>query len=98
MKDPEVKIRSEAMYYAVIRGGSSMIPEAVTIANSDPDDAIRKRAVQAIGRLAPEASVAPLLQLARTAQNAVVRKEAVSILSTSKDPRAMAYMDELLKK
>jgi HEAT repeat protein len=97
-KDPEVKVRSEAVYYTVLRGGAPTIPEAVRIAGSDPDDSVRKRAVTAIGRLAPDVSTAPLIQLARTSTNAVVRKEAVSLLSTSKDPRAMAFMDELLKR
>ena len=98
MKDPEAKVRSEAVYYTVLRGGAPTIPEAVSIAGSDPDDSVRKRAVTAIGRLAPDVSTAPLIQLARTSTNAVVRKEAVSLLSTSKDPRAMAFMDELLKR
>ena len=98
MKDPEAKVRSEAVYYTVIRGGAPTIPEAVSIAGSDPDDTVRKRAVTAIGRLAPDVSTAPLIQLARTSTNATVRKEAVSVLSTSKDPRAMAFMDELLKR
>ena len=98
MKDPEAKIRSEAVYYTVLRGGAPTIPEAVSIAGSDPDDSVRKRAVTAIGRLAPDVSTAPLIQLARTSTNAVVRKEAVNVLSTSKDPRAMAFMDELLKR
>ena len=97
-KDPEPKVRSEAVYYTIMRGGGPAIPEAVKIAESDADDSVRKRAVSAIGRLAPEISTAPLIQLARTSPNTVVRKEAVSILSTSKDPRAMAFMDELLKR
>jgi hypothetical protein len=97
-KDPEAKVRSEAVYYTVLRGGAAAIPEAVRIAGSDPDDSVRRRAVTAIGRLAPDVSTAPLIQLARTSTNAAVRKEAVSVLSTSKDPRAMAFMDELLKR
>jgi hypothetical protein len=97
-KDPEVRIRSEAVYYTVLRGGAAAIPEAIQIAGSDPDDTVRKRAVTAIGRLSPDVSTVPLIQLARTSTNAVVRKEAVSVLSTSKDSRAMAFMDELLKR
>lgn len=97
-KDPEAKVRSEAVYYTVLRGGAPTIPEALKIAASDPDDSVRRRAVTAIGRLSPDVSIAPLIQLARTSTNAVVRKEAVSVLSTSKDPRAMAFMDELLKR
>ena len=98
IKDPEPKVRSEAVYYSVLRGGAAAIPEAVSIAGSDPVDSVRQRAVAAIGRLAPEVGTSPLLQLARTSQNAAVRKEAVKVLSTSKDPRAIAFMDEILKK
>ena len=98
MKDADARVRAEAVYYTVIRAGAPAIPEALKIAESDVDDAVRKRAITAIGRLAPEVSTAPLIQAARTSQSAAVRKEAVSVLSTSKDPRAMALMDEILKR
>jgi len=97
-KDPEAKVRSEAVYYFVLRGGAAVVPEALKFVSSDADESIRKRAVTAIGRLPADASTAPLLQIARTSDNAAVKKEAVSILSQSKDPRAIAYIDEILKK
>jgi len=96
--DADAKIRSEAAYYFVQRGGATVIPEAVKLATSDPDDGVRKRMISSIGRLPGDAGVTALLQLARTSDNAVVRKEAVSALSQSKDARAIAFMEEILKK
>ena len=96
--DADAKIRSEAAYYFVQRGGATVIPEAVKLGTSDPDDAVRRRTISSIGRLPGDAGVTALLQLARTSDNTVVRKEAVSALSQSKDARAIAFMEEILKK
>jgi hypothetical protein len=38
-----------------------------------------------------------LIQLARTSKDPEVKKQAVSLLSQSRDPRAVAYMEEILK-
>jgi hypothetical protein len=38
-----------------------------------------------------------LIQIARTNKNPEVQKQAVSVLSQSKDPRAIAYMEEILR-
>jgi HEAT repeat protein len=54
--------------------------------------------VSGLSRLPANDSIPALLQLARTSPNPVVRKEAVSALSHSKDPRAMALMEELIRR
>lgn len=97
-KDTDAKVRSEAWYYVVLRGGTSTIPDALKVVGSDPDDSVRKRIVTAIGRLPGDAGIATLLQLARATDNPVARKEATAALSTSKDPRAIAFMEEILKR
>src|SRR5262245_35852138 len=97
-KDADARVRADAWYYYVLRGGTSTIPEALKVAASDPDDNIRKRAVSAVGRLPGDAGVTALLQLARGTDNPVARKEAISQLSQSRDPRAIALMEEILKR
>jgi hypothetical protein len=97
-KDQDAKVRSEAWYYVVLRGGTSTIPDALKVVAADPDESVRKRVVTAIGRLPGDAGLTTLLQLARATDNPVARKEAISVLSTSKDPRAIALMDEILKR
>ena len=82
----------------MIRGGAGVIPEAMKLIASDPDDTVRKRVIAGVSRLPDNAGIAPLIALVRTSQNAVVRKEAVNALSQSKDPRAVALLEEILKR
>jgi hypothetical protein len=99
MSDSDVNVRSEAVYYYVIRGGIAVVPDALRTVATDKSDSVRKRAISAIGRLPADASVPQLLQIARaTSTDAVSRKEAVNALSQSKDPRAIAFMEEILKR
>jgi hypothetical protein len=96
-RDPDARVRAEAAYYFVVRGGAAVVNDALKIATADPDDNVRRRVVAGIARLPDGAGVTALIDLARTTQNAVLRKEAVSALSQSKDPRAVALMVEIIK-
>jgi hypothetical protein len=97
-RDPDARVRAEAGYWFVLRGGTAVIPEALQLIAGDTDDAVHRRLVSALGRLPGDTGVPSLLQLARTTTNSVVRREAVAALSRSKDSRAVAYMEEILKK
>jgi len=82
----------------VVRAGASSIPDALKAVSSDIDDTVRRRIVTAISRLPGDVSITTLLQLARATDNPVARKEATSALSQSKDPRAIAFLEEILKR
>jgi HEAT repeat protein len=97
-KEADARSRSDAWYYYVTKGGAATIPEALKAIASDGDESVRKRAVSAISQLPGDAGLPALLQLARATDNLVARKEAVSALSQSKDPRAIALMEEILKR
>ena len=97
-KDPDARIRSEAVYYWVLHGGAPVIGDALKLTASDPDDGVRKRVVTGIARLPNNAGIPALIDLVRTTSNVALRKAAVSALSESKDPRAVALMEEILKK
>ena len=99
MGDEDANIRSEAVYYFIQRGGIAVVPDALKAVATDKSDNVRKRAISSIGRLPADAGVPQLLQVARAAStDAVSRKEAVNALSQSKDPRAIAFMEEILKR
>jgi HEAT repeat protein len=99
LSDADENVRGEAVYYAILRGGIAVVPDLLKTVATDKSDSVRKRAVSAIGRLPADAGVSQLLQIARsTSADAVSRKEAVSALSQSKDPRAIAFMEEILKR
>ena len=97
--DADANIRGEAVYYFIQRGGVAVVPEALKAVSTDKTDTVRKRAVASIGRLPGDAGIPQLLEMAKAAStDAVMRKEAVNSLSQSKDPRAVAYMEEILKR
>jgi hypothetical protein len=99
LSDADANVRGEAVYYAILRGGIAVVPDLLKAVATDKSDNVRKRAVSAIGRLPGDAGVPQLLQIARApSTDAVSRKEAVNALSQSKDPRAIAFMEEILKR
>jgi hypothetical protein len=98
LRDADARVRAEAIYWFAQRGGAAVIGEVTKLVEAETDDNVRRRGVSGLSRLPVNDSIPALLQLARSSPNAVVRKEAVSALSRSKDPRAMALMEELIKR
>jgi len=70
------------------------IREAV---EKDPDAQVRRRAVSALHALPDGEGIPPLIEVVKTTQNADVRKQAMSSLGQSRDPRALAYFEDVLK-
>jgi len=58
---------------------------------------VKKKAVFALTQMPAGQGVPLLIQVARSNQNAAVRKQAMFWLGQSKDPRALAYIEEVLK-
>jgi len=95
--DPDQRTRAEAVYWIPQRGGQRVVADVRAIMANDVSDDVRQRAVKGLARLPADESIPLLIDLARTDKNPVVRKEAVSALTSSKDPRALTYLETLLK-
>jgi hypothetical protein len=65
-------------------------------ANLSDEDDVKQQAVFAISQLSRDVAVPKLLDVARSARNAPVRKQAIFWLGQSGDPRATALFAELL--
>jgi len=96
--DTDPKVRASAVSSYARIAGPAGISNVVAIIESDRDDSVKTRAVSGLSNLPNNAGIDPLLKVARSSKNLVVTKAAVSALSNSKDPRAIAYMEELVKK
>jgi HEAT repeat protein len=96
-RDSDAKVRGEAAYWLPQRGGPRAIPDVAAIINGDNSDVVKQRAIQGLARLTADEATSLLIQLARTTSSAAVRKEAVTALGRSRDPKALAYMEELIK-
>jgi HEAT repeat protein len=98
LKDSDPRVRSEAVYYFAQRGGTAVLPEVRKLMETETDNGVKQRAVRGLARLPADESVPLLIQLAKTTADPVVRKESVSALGSSRDSRALAYMEEIIKR
>jgi hypothetical protein len=98
LRDADAKVRAEAVARYITAGGPAVASEALAIINADPADEVKTRAVSSIAAWPRGEGVPHLITLARTSRDAAVQKRAVSSLGNSRDPRAIAYLEELLKK
>jgi HEAT repeat protein len=96
-RDPDEKVRAEAAYRFAVRGGPAVATEVLAIVDGDAAEAVRHRAVSGIAQWPNAGGVPQLITLARSSRHPGVRKQAVSSLSSSRDPRAIAYLESLLK-
>jgi len=95
--DADPKVRAEAVYWYPVRAGAAGINATRAIIDKDVDDNVKKRAVSGVSRLPNEGGIPTLIELAQPKSNPVVRKEAISALGRSKDPRAVAFLEQILR-
>lgn len=96
--DPSPHVRGQAIFWLAQKAGkkaSSTITDAI---ENDPDTEVKKRAVFALSQMPKDEGVAKLIEVARTQRNPEVRKQAFFWLGQSKDPRALAFIEEVLMK
>ncbi len=96
--DKSPRVRGQALFWLAQKGARKTAQAAISeaIAN-DPETEVKKRAVFALTQMPAGEGVPLLIQVARSNQNAAVRKQAMFWLGQSKDPRALAYIEEVLK-
>jgi hypothetical protein len=96
-KDASPDIRGEALFWLAQKAGRKAA-EAITDAiENDPETDVKKRAVFALSQLPKDEGVPLLIQVARGNRNPAVRKQAIFWLGQSRDPRALAFFEEVLK-
>jgi len=97
-QDPSTKVRGDALFWLAQRAGEQAAAEITAAIEQDPDTDVKRRAVFALSQLPKDEGVPLLIQTARTNKNPVVRKQAMFWLGQSKDPRALAFFEEILGK
>ena len=63
----------------------------------DPDTEVKKRAVFALSLMPKDEGVPRLIEVARTQKNPEVRRQAFFWLGQSHDPRALAFIEQVLE-
>lgn len=89
------EIRGTALFWVAQRAGDKAVG-TIAQALEDPETEVRKKAVFALSQLPKDEGVPKLIEVARTHRDAVVRKQAMFWLGQSRDPRALAFFEQIL--
>jgi HEAT repeat protein len=97
-EDSSTHVRSQALFWLGQKAGKKAVGAINDAIENDPNTEIKKKAVFALTQLPHEEGVPMLIQVAKTNKNPEVRKQAMFWLGQSKDPRALDFFEEVLKK
>jgi hypothetical protein len=96
--DADSKVRGQALFWIAQKAGKRATATLNDAIQNDPETDVKKKAVFALSQLPHDESVPQLIHVADTNGNLAVRKEAFFWLGQSQDPRALAYLEQVLKK
>ena len=96
--DPDPEVRGQALFWLAQRAGDRAAQTIDNAIRDDPDEEVKKKAVFALSQLPRSQAVPELIRVARTNRNAEVRKQAIFWLGQTKDPRALAFIEEILER
>lgn len=89
-------VRGTALFWVAQRAGDKAVG-TLTLALEDPETDVRKKAVFALSQLPKDEGVPKLIEVARGHRDAAVRKQAMFWLGQSRDPRALAFFEQILR-
>ena len=95
-EDESGHVRGQAMFWLAQKAGKKAADAITSAIENDPDTGAKKAAVFALTQMPPDEGVPLLIQVAKTNKNPAVRKQAFFWLGQSKDPRALAFFEEVL--
>ncbi len=94
--DADGGVRGQALFWLAQKAADRAAETIQNAIRDDPDEDVKKKAVFALSQLPREEGIAELIRVARTNRNPEVRKQAVFWLGQSRDPRALAFIEEIL--
>lgn len=93
----QARVRGDALFWLSQRASSRIEGVLADAAREDPETDVKKRAVFALSQLPAGQGIPRLVEIARTHPNTAVRRQAMFWLGQSKDPRALAFFEEVLR-
>ena len=94
--DGQARVRGQALFWLAHKAGARVADTIVGAIKNDPDTEVKKRAVFALSQMPTDEGVPKLIEVARSNKNPEVRKQAMFWLGQSKDPRALAFFEQVL--
>jgi hypothetical protein len=96
--DASPQIRGQAIFWLAQKAGKKASASINSAIENDPDLQVKKKAVFALSQLPEGEGVPQLMHVADSNLNPTIRKEAIFWLGQSKDPRALEYLEAILKR
>jgi hypothetical protein len=97
-QDTSTKVRRDAIFWLAQKAGQKAAAAISDAIENDPETEVKKHAVFALTQMPKEEGVPRLIQLARSHKNRAVRKAAIFWLGQTDDPKAVAFLEEVLLK
>jgi hypothetical protein len=95
--DPDASVRGQALFWLAQKAGKQAVSAITDAIQNDPESQVKERAVFALSQLPKDEGVPLLINVARSNRDPKVRARAMFWLGQSKDPRAVAFFEEILK-
>jgi hypothetical protein len=92
------EIRGRALFWLAERAADQALPAINATLQKDPDTEMKKQAVRALSRFPNNEGIPKLIEVARSHDNAEVRRQAMVQLGQSKDPRVVDFFAGILLK
>lgn len=96
--DADARVREQALFWLAQKAGKKATAAITDAIRDDPETDVKKKAVFALSQLPKDESVPQLIHVADSNSNPAVRKEAFFWLGQSRDSRALAYLEQVLKR
>ncbi len=95
--DADPSVRSQALFWLAQKAGKKAVGAITEAIANDPETQVKERAVFALAQLPKDEGIPLLIGVARSNGNPKVRERAMFWLGQSKDARAVAFFEEILK-
>jgi HEAT repeat protein len=96
--DASPQVRGQAIFWLAQKAGKKASASISAALENDPDMQVKKKAVFALSQLPQDEGVPQLMHVADSNSNPAIRKEAIFWLGQSKDPRALEYLEAILRR
>jgi len=96
--DASPQVRGQAIFWLAQKAGKKASASISAAIENDSDMQVKKKAVFALSQLPKDEGIPQLMHVADSNSNPAIRKEAIFWLGQSKDPRALEYLEAILKR
>jgi len=95
--DRSPRVRGQSLFWLARQAGTKALRPIQEAIENDPEREVKRRAVSALQQMPNGEGIPMLIELAKSTRNPDVRKQAMSALGQSRDQRATAFFEDVLK-